>query len=343
MYHEYMSLANVTKEARLSLKIGGAVIALVIILFIVIKGGGFVASVLFPKPPAPPQEGFGELPSIAFPQSTNTIPEFRVNTVSGVLPGFAPTIPVYKLKENAPTITALQTAKIKAGSLGYTQNQQEISSNVYRWSKDGENNSLLYNIVSFDFSVNSDYLNNPNLTIGDLSSSQNLTNAAFGFIDALGADRLDIDSSKSIISYYALANGQLTPTDSPTSASVARIYFIQNQVNQLSIYYPTTNPSTLFFTLSGPQSENVVEANYNHFAPDLAQFSTYPLKTADEALADLKNGKGYIVRPTTASTVDITDVTLGYYLSDNPTQKYLMPIIVFTGANNFQAYVSGVR
>lgn len=337
-----MSLAQVTKETRLTLKIGGAIVALLLIGFLVFQGGTIFKDQFFPKPPAPPENKYGKLAPIQFPQSKNSIPTFKVNTVSGVLPIFPLTINVYKLQQYIPTITALQTGRARAEALGYTQNQQVVSTNVYKWTKTGENNILTYDIVSLNFSVNSDFVTNPTLIAGDLSNSGNLIDGAAGFIDALGADKSDIDFSKSVFSYFFIANSQLTEVKEPASASVAQVYLVQNPIGELPIYYPTASPSLLSVTLSGPKPEDVVAASYNHFTPDLNEHSTYSLKSADQALQELQEGKGYIVRPTTATSVDITDVTLGYYLSDDPTQKYLMPIIVFNGANNFQAYVSAV-
>lgn len=341
MYDECMSLAQVTKETRLILKIGGAFIVLLIVLFLVFKGGNFFLTTFFPKPPAPPQEKFGKLAPISFPESTNSVPKFNINTVSGTLPVFPTTINVYKLKEYVPTITALQSAKIKAGSLGYTQNQQAVSTTEYRWTKPDSQNSLLYNIINFNFSVESDFLTDPNLTVGDLSRSK-IVDSAASFIDALGTDKVDIDLSKSVVTYYIISNGQLSEVRDASSGSVARVYLIQNPVDTLPIYYPTTDPSLLYLTLSGSGPSNVVSASYNHFAPDVNQSSTYPLLTAAQALSALKDGKGYIVKPTTAGTVDITDVQLGYYLNGSANQKYLMPIVVFFGANNFEAYVNAI-
>lgn len=338
-----MSLAKVTRETRLSLKIGGIILVLGLVFFLIFKGGSFLYGSLFPTPPAPAEKKFGEIPPVSFPKSSNIIPEFDINTVSGNLPSFPLTINVYKLKEFTPTITALQNAKIKAASLGYTENQVAINTSDYKWTKPNSNNNLVYNIISLNFSVDSDFLTNPSLEVGNLTNSEGILNAALAFIDTLGADKVDLDLSKSVIFYYFINNGQLTEVKDPNSASVATIYLPQNSVNNLPIYYPGVNPSTLHLTLNGTDTKNVVSASYIHFTPDLNQFSTYPLKTAEQAYKDLRNGKGYIVKPTTATTVDITEVSLGYYLSDNPDQKYLLPIVIFRGANDFLAYVSAVN
>jgi hypothetical protein len=337
-----MSLAQITREARFSLKIGGIIIGAVILIFLLFQGGLYIKKSLFPEAPAPAEEKFGVLPAPSFPESTNSLPEFKLNTISGRFPSFPSTILVYKLQERSPKISDFQSARNRAASLGYTQNQQTITQSIYKWSRSNMNNVLFYDITSLNFSVESDYLTDPNLVPSSLSNTEGVTETVLSFINTLGADTSDIDMSKSPIFYYNISNGQLVEAESVINATVARVFLVQNNVNELPIYYPTSNPSTLFITTISDNTSGVVHANYNHFYPDLNDSSTYKLRSAEEAFEDLKKGKGYIVRPTTQSTIDITDISLGYYLSTESSQKYLMPIIVFTGANNFQAYVNAL-
>ncbi|MBP9815276.1 MAG: hypothetical protein KBC63_03050 [Candidatus Levybacteria bacterium] len=337
-----MSLAQITREARFSLKIGGLIIVSLILIFLVFQGGLFIKNFLFPQPPTPAEEKFGSLPTLVFPESTNSLPEFKLNTVSGNFPSFPSTILVYKLQQKTPKVSDYQSARNRAASLGYTQNQQAINQSLYKWSKSNANNVLFYDITSLNFSVESDYLTDPNLIPSPLSNTEDVTEAILSFIHTLGASTSDIDLSKSPIFYYNISSGQLVEAESAINATVARIFLKQQDVNELPIYYPTSNPSSLYITTTSDTTSGVVHANYNHFLPDLNDSSTYKLRSAESAFEDLKKGKGYIVRPTTASTIDITDISLGYYLSTESSQKYLMPIIVFTGANNFQAYLSAL-
>lgn len=334
------TLANVTKETRLILKFGGIALALLIFGFLVFKVGAFLINIVYPPPPPAPEEKFGKLLPIIFPQQAGALPQFRINTVSGTLPAFSSIINVYKALQQQPSITSLQTAKRRAGNLAYTQNQHAITTEEYTWTMATENNTLRYNIVSLNFSVSSDYLVNP--SPGRITSDKSVLLKTVGdFINTLGSNHSDIDFNKSVISFYMVQDGNLIETPDPTNASVARVYLIQNPVETLPMYYPTQDPSLLYFTLSGANA-TVVDASYNHLTPDPTSFSTYPLRTADAAFQDLSSGKGFIVNATADSTVDITDVTLGYYAGDQGNQMYLIPIIVFHGKNNFKAYVNAI-
>lgn len=336
------TLVQITKEARLILKIGGALAILGIIIFLGFKGGSFIQNTFFPKPAAPPEEKFGKLPNIIFPNQTEPVPSFRINTISGLLPAFPQTLKVYKLKLNAPGITALQSARTRAASLGYSQNQQAVSQTVYRWNKASSNSVLTYNIMSLGFSVSSNYLSNSDIPTGEVANKEAVLRTINNFIDALQTDKSDIDFNNATFSYFVISSGQLVDVFSPESAQVVKIYLAQNPVDNLKIFYPTTNSSLLYFVVAKPSDMEVVEANFNHFTPNLGESSTYPVKSADNAYEDLKSGKGYILSGSQDQIVDITDVALGYYLSDDPNQTYLMPIIVFLGKNNFTAYVSAI-
>jgi len=338
------TLAQVTKETRIFLKIGAAAVVLALIAFFVFKGGTFIKNMFFPAPVAPPDQKFGTIQSITFPKSINSTPVFSINTVSGALPGFPDRIKVYELKKNPVSITALSNAKNKASNLDYTLNQQFISSSVYKWTKSGKNNVLTYNINSFNFAVESDFATNPLYALSRVSvqDQENIQKKATDFIDSLGADRSDINLGDVKFSYFNIVNTNLTPADS-TPAEIVRLDMSQNQVDQLSIYYPLFERSPLYFLVANNGAEpEVVLAGYNHFTPDLTSFGTYPLKTSAQAYQDLQDGKGFIVSPNPDKEIEITDVSVGYYLDESEDQKYLLPIIIFKGKNNFMAYVDAI-
>lgn len=337
-----MSLVEITKDSRIVLKIVAALGILTFLIFLFVKGGTFFKNTFFPTPPAPPDKTFGLLPAINFPPSAiTTTPKYRINTVSGSLPSFPDRIKVYALIQPQANITALRTAQGKVASLGYTQNQQAINPSVYKWSMPDKNNTLTYNILNFNFSVSSDYPVNPtyaNNVAPDISTGQK---GITEFVSALGANFSDIDFANATTTFYAMSADKLLRSPTPTSANFLRFDLFQNPVDKLTIFYPDPNNSLLNFTVTGSSAE-VVESNYPHMTPDLTISSTYPLKTASQAYDELKKRNAYIASPVTSPLIEITDVGVGYYLNGDPDQKYLLPIIVFLGKNNFRAYVDGV-
>lgn len=336
-----MSLVEITKDARIFLKVGGIVCVSAFLIFLLFKGGQFVQSTFFPKPLPPAEKKFGEIPAIEFPQSNVPLPEFSIETVSGFLPTFPITISVYELMRNEPTITALPEARVRAGNAGFTENEQAISQSEYRWTRP-TGGFLLYDIYSLNFSISPDYTAETS-TIGENRKNQ-IDSTYTNFITTLGGNTEDIDTENSKYSYYNLVNGGIIPTDEAATANLIRIDLFQKNVNDFKIYYPTVNNSLLFFTVSNTnRGLTINESSYHHFIPNLSSSSTYDIKTAQEAYDELVKGGGYIVQPTTDKKVGINKVELGYYLSDSEDQKYLLPVIVFKGLNDFQAYVSAIK
>lgn len=338
-----MSLAQITREIRLSSKIIGALLVLGIIIFLFFQGGAFIQKVFFPKPPAPPEQKYGTLPVIIFPEASTPTPEYRINTVSGQLPNFSDRISVYPLIQREASITALKGARDSAFAAGFSENQTSVTPSLYTWSNPISTAVLEMDIISRDFSISSNYLSNPIYTTGQTLTPDNSIESVLQLITTLGGNTDDIDLSKTKTQNYAILNGTITPVDSFSPGQITKVNLFQNPVNKLPIYYPVFNDSTLYFLLTFAGGEiQIPEASYIHKVPNLEDSSTYPIKSATHAFEDLKNGEGYIINPTTDEIVDITDVTLGYYLDTNPEQKYLLPIIVFSGKNDFQAFVSAI-
>lgn len=339
-----MSLVVVTKDTRIILKILGALAILSVLIFLLFRGGQFIQNAFFPKPPAPAEEKFGILPEIEFPINNNKGYEYRVETISGFLPTFPLTTTVYKLKRQDATITALPDAKIKAANLGYTENEQALSTSEYKWTNFTLDTTLFYEIYNLNFSVSSTYSNSADfLPIGD-TEKESLTESVNQFISALGGNTEDIDTEKTKFSYLLPSPEGVVPVADPSMASLAKIDYFQKPINELNIYYPEANGSSLYFILAKiERTPEVVEASYHHFVPNLSENSTYYIKTAQEAYDALSNGDGYIVNSTANKSIGITDVLLGYYLDNRENQEYLLPIVVFKGLDNFEAYVPAIR
>lgn len=339
-----MSLVVVTKDTRIILKIAGVIAVLSVVVFLFFRGGQFIQNTFFPKPPAPAEEKFGVLPEIEFPISNNKGYEYRIETISGFLPTFPLTVSVYKLKQQDATITALPDAKIKAANLGYTENEQALSTSEYKWTNFTLDTTLFYEIYNLNFSVSSSYSNSAEfLPIGNIEKSK-ITDSVNQFISTLGGNTEDIDTEKTKFSYLVTTPEGIVPVSDPSLASLARIDYFQKPINELNIYYPEANGSSLYFILAMiERSPEVIEASYHHFVPNLSEGSTYYIKTAQEAYDSLTNGEGYVVNSTENKSIGITDVSLGYYLDNRENQEYLLPIVIFKGLDNFEAYVPATK
>lgn len=335
-----MSLAQITKEIRLSSKIIGALLVVGIIVFLFFQGGAFIQKVFFPTPPPPPEQKFGELEEIVFPETSSPTPEYRINTISGQLPTFPDRIKVYPVLQSPASITALKTARDNAFNAGFTENQAAESASIYSWTRPSIQSVLKMNIISHDFTISSNLAGDPIFLTGQPLTSTNAIENTLNFIEKLGANADDISIENISTKDYSIANGTFLLGETLQPKQTTKVTLKQNPVDKLPIYYPVFQDSTLYFYISFISGKvEIIDASYNHKVPNLDDSSTYPLKTTAQAYEELQNGNGYIVNPSTDEIVDITNISLGYYIDDSPEQKYLMPIFVFEGKNNFEAYI----
>lgn len=336
------TLVNVTREGRIFLKVGGIIFAVLMVLFIFIKGGTVVRNLFFPKAPEPPQQEFGKLPKISFPQGSSGVITYTVNTVDGLLPRFPDRVNVYKLKKGSPDLLALDLAKNTLDSANFVENQIKINDSVYRWTQSRTGVTIEYDIVSHDFRIFSNYLNDPNLVSSALlPSEESITNDVKGFLSTIGANTNNLDFTNVKVEYLQDQGGSLVAAQNLGLARYARITIPQNPIDDLEIVYSNPEGSLTSFLVSYPGSRlTVLEGIFYNHEVDLEQKSDYPIKTSDAALEDLRLGNAYVSNPQNLTNVDITDVSLNYYLSKE-NNGYILPVYVFKGVN-FEAYVEAL-
>lgn len=335
------TLAQITSETRIILKILGALFAILFVLFMFIKGGEIAKKLFFPSPPPPPDEKFGALPPISFPLQKNPSYNFVLNTISGKLPAFPDRMNVYKVKEEEPNLSALSNTRIKIKNLGFTEKETKLTDTKYEWSKStGE--YIVYDTLTNNFWINSNYLN-ASSALGFFSlKKDDAIRTATAVMENLKVEASDLDKDKTSFTFYKIMNRQMVKVESQNEAEVARLDFFQKDVAQeQSIYYPELPKSIIYFVFGVrgglPQ---ILEAQFNHYSLDTTNVATYGIKNADAAFEDLKNGKGYFIidaQTKKNSSIEITDLSLGYYVGES-NQKYVMPIVVFEG-NGFKGYI----
>lgn len=386
-----MSLHDTTEIAK---KVGITLSLLLGVFFMVLvftKVGIFIQAALFPPKIPTPTEAYGKLPPISFPQSNFNNPfTYSIDTVNGSLPqNFPDRLIVYPMIMSEPSLLDLKNAQQNISSLQFNDasgnpiNGAPVGGNNYEWEEttpdqNGFENNMIYNIVTQNFTMSSDYLTQLSViqaqSIQDLNYPSDVIPTVQSFLSNLNSFTSDIDftltqSPPAGDAYtttpllYSVTNGQLTPTTALSTAQVIRVDLYQKEIDyslnagenqnpsqlqnftmQLPILYPHPPYSTMnFFVASGQNNADVVSANFNHQTINLqSNNATYPIKSAEQAFDDLKNGKGYIAAYSgTGNQIVITNVFLAYYMGATP-QNYLTPIVVFEGQNGFFAYVPAI-
>ena len=171
---------------------------------------------------------------------------------------------------------------------------------------------------------------------------ENSWQVANNLLTNISSDYSDIDTTKSTLIYLKVQDSSLVEATSQKEAQFARLNLFQNNIDHFKIYYPGANQSEMYFIFKEEDGyPRIVGGNYYHFLPDTKTFSDYPIITTGQAFEELKKGNAFIItgiKP--GSTVDITDLDLGYYIGEE-NNGYVLPVFIFLG-KNFTAYVPAI-
>ena len=106
-----------------------------------------------------------------------------------------------------------------------------------------------------------------------------------------------------------------------------------------SSYYNSPHYVLFAYDINGLK---VVRAQVKYFEASMDQSGLYPIKTSDQAWADLQKGVGYVVSSNKPDgQIAVKKIVLAYFDPD-VYQEYLQPVYVFLGDDKFAAYVPAV-
>lgn len=322
------------------------IIGTLITVIILFRIGVFLKNIIAPTPPAPPTVSYGILPVLQLPINLdNKNYSYTIDTVTGSLPKFPDRAKVFKIIPISTDLLALKKTGQEVAQTGFTNGPARVRGNIYQWTDPSSSigRKINVDIFSSEFSVNSAFLNDPNVQNGkNLPSPNEAINLAQNFLSSMTILPSDIKTTKPY--YYSIRNSQLTPTSSVSDAQIIEVDLFQKDFNDLPIYYPKPYNSTMNIFIGGGETRpQILQAQYFHQEVS-TESATYPIKTPEEAFTELKDGKAYIANPAGLgkNEVPLQEISLAYYMSDK-TQDYLMPIVVFKGSDGFIAYLSAVK
>lgn len=302
-----------------------------------------------PPPPPPPTVKFGKLPTLPFPQPAEgeNRPKlsFSLETAEGGLPALFPQGKVFFMPKISSNLLSLQIATDKATALGFSPNWQEISDTLYKFPHATEHSELLMNIISGAFSISFD-LKSDSTPLGRRPPAPEIAAAAVrSYLSS--ADLLPEDLTGEVTHKFLKQEGEsLVPALSLSEASLIKVNFFRKAYDGLPALTPKPNESNVWFMVSGlpERQKQIVAAEFHYFPVDESQFSTYPLKSSQDAWNELTSGRAYVASyglNTEGGQVKIRKIYLGYYDANEPTE-FFQPIIVLEGDKGFIAYVPAV-
>lgn len=266
-----------------------------------------------------PDTKFGVLPAPDFPQRPVSSSNFSysLDTTTGGLPKFEKIIKVFFLPKTYATFLSAQRSQDLAEKFGIKTPPQILSETNYVHKEDDKTLEV-------------------NLDSGNFRFKKEATPSA-GALDS--DDKLAADF-KNVLSFLGVLREELK--NGRSKAVGAQISIWPEDLNGKAIFTPEFNKSLINAEVFGSAGnlDNYLSLNYTSFPIDESTFATYPLKRAEEAFEDLKQGKGVVMIEPPKPQVSITSVYLGYYSPESYT-PYLQPIYIFEGPQ-FVAFTSAI-
>ncbi|MBI4062537.1 hypothetical protein HY410_01300 [Candidatus Gottesmanbacteria bacterium] len=310
----------------------------------------FVAAwlAIFPPKPPPPNNAFGVLPKLQFPQQSSPSGQlsFRLETIQGRVPAASESAIVYFMPKSPANLLALNETQKFAERLSLNPNPIQETKNIYRFADPNFIlRSLRYDIVSnnfilrYRFEEDTGVLNEKNF-----AGSDALLNEARSLLQSYGLYTNDIQLGKSSVTFFKLVGDKLVPTTSLSTADAVRVDFFRKTIGNTAVVIPNPDEGPINFIFSGSTNtkQRILQFAYTYWPIDYDTTARYGLKNSTVAWQELQGGAGYIARyPKTGQAAVVRNVYLAYYDSYDP-QTYLQPVFVFEGDNDFMAYVPAV-
>ncbi len=166
--------------------------------------------------------------------------------------------------------------------------------------------------------------------------AQGQTNTIFFYFDPIKKKVTTIDAKQS------------DPSQPQQSANMVEVDFSRPDIEGLPVvstnYFNTDNYLLMVHYADG--TSRVLKSQIEYYERSSDQVGLYPLRSADEAYADLQSGGGYVINnPLNQKSITIKEMFLAYYdhYDQDEGDIYLQPVYVFIGKeNNFVAYVPAI-
>ncbi len=349
MYTQSMAanLTIVAIQTRKVIRYG----VLFIILMILARGalgvGVSIYKAVVPKPTLPPTARFGPLPALPFPAANQNLPALTISveTATGKLPVLPTQADVYYMPPYATNLFSYDDAQKKAKAMGFDGQPLQLSETLYRYTSTSAPSTLEMNIVTNAFSISYNLNANP----APLSQIPITADAAYAqmkqLLSTTGILPDDINTGSMKSEYLKVEGQNLVHALSLSEANFVRINLFRKDYSKLHAVTADPNRAPIWFIVAGggDKAKSVIAGQFRYYPIDEKKFETYPIKTPQQALDELKAGKAYIANLgiNQDGNVTIRDVTLAYYDSEDSMQFY-QPVYVFNGDRDFVAYVPAV-
>lgn len=318
----------------------GLIVSIVLVILTTIGSRAWYQYQLSHQPPVEekPEMRFGSLPKVQFPPGGVTSSNFSysIDTVTGGLPQVPKIIKVYFIPQTSISLLSSDRAQKLADSLGFSGRPEVLSSTRYKFT-DGNGGTLLVDLTTGNFR-----LQRPTKETTQISKpkAESATDSAqpgtspFPGKEQLAADFKDYLASRNLL-IKDLDNSRTNVTFNGPSQEkwdTALVSILPPDWDNTPIVTASFSHGLVKATISatGDGTSKFLNVDYTVWQPDKTTYSTYPLKTAEQALTDLRSGLGFVSIEPPAAEVSISSVYLAYFQPEDYS-PYLQSVYVFEG------------
>lgn len=339
-----MSLTEVAYTSRKLIKFGSFILVAIAIVWPI-----YMASVLAYKkahpPYIPPTLKYGILPKITFPEKKFEKKNFTFELPNDAIPKFKDQLKVYVVYKPTSSFLALEYYTKTAKGFGFTLPPEEISPGIYKFENANSKKTLTINVLDGSFKLEYPYqtdqlLLNPQ----KIPTKEEAIRTAISFLESGGKMTDDLRNGEQKTTYWKIEFNGLRAVTSPSEANVIRVDFFRKKTDDnLQILSSEKDKAPVSILVSGStvEEKKIIDVSYKYANIDRESFSTYLVKTTEQAMNDLKAGNYWPVSDISSKDVVIRKIYLAYFEPSGPT-NYMQPVFVFEGDNNFTAYVPAV-
>ena len=261
------------------------------------------------------------------------------------LPKFNDQAKVYVVYRPISSFLALEDDIKTAKDFGFVSAPTEVGSGIYEFRNDTLNQTLTMNVLEGSFVLTYPYQNDQTLlTLGGVPDKANSILIASDFLGSGNKLASDLKEGEKKVSYWKIETDGLKSVTSQSDANAARVdFYRENLEGDLKVLSTDINsaPVSVLVSNSSSTGKRILEVSYKYANINRESYSTYPIKTVDQAIADLKSGNYWPVSDVIKGEVVIKKIYLAYFEPVTLT-NYMQPIFVFEGDGNFTAYVPAI-
>jgi hypothetical protein len=339
-----MSLTTTAYSSRILIKYGGIVVVVFTLGYMAVVAG--VKAYIAAHPPyVAPTVKYGLLPKMVFPDKKFDKKNFTMQLPNDSFPKIGDQANVYIVYRPNSTFLALDYDTKTAATLGFKNKPTEVSPGVYEFKNEVLNQKLTMNVLNGSFSLAYPYLTDQLLqNPASPPTVKSATDKAKIFLQLGSKLTKDLEDGTKTVTFWKIQFDGLKTVSSASDADLARVdFFRKNLSDGTKILSVEPDKASVSVLISGSETEGkkVVEVNYRYANIDRESFSTYPIKTPEQAAAELKSGNYWLATDSTSSDVAINKMYLAYFEPVTLT-NYMQPIYVFEGSDKFVGYVPAV-